>query len=142
MRKRGILFVSTLLVLVSVCARGASDGVHSRASWLSGVQAALFSDVERQFKTRYDGAVWAKACREPVYARRLGLDKNELNSFVLDRLRARKDHAKILPLERSMLVNAVVGMTETYLQGGRAFVNPGRQDCALVLKGLRREFPR
>ena len=118
------------------------QAVFSRASWLQGVQKDLFVQVEKGFKTRYDGSVWAKACKRPDMARRLGLDRKELRHFVFERLNERKDIQKIQPLEKWMLVNSVVDMSDAYLRGGRAFVRAGRRDCEIVLRGLNREFPK
>ena len=118
-----------------------AQGVYARANCLKTIQRSLFDDVKREFKTRYDGSIWAKACRDPGYAQHLGLNRKELNAFVFERINGRKDITKIKPLEKWALVHAVAGMTEAYLQGAKAFVRATRNDCNIVLKGLRREFP-
>lgn len=130
-----------LLASLLVGARAANaEGVYARANWLHGIQSALFTAVKREFKTRYDGSIWAEACRAGTMANRLRMRGKQLKKFLFDELNGRRDIGRIKPVEKWVLVNAVAAMTESYLEGAKAFVKPSRGDCKVVLRGLRREF--
>lgn len=137
---RAALFV-LLLCMLGGAANAQSRNVSAHSTWLAGVQNAVFKDTQRQFKTRYDGSIWAKSCKRPSLSSRLGLNRRELHSYAFKTLNARSDIAKITALEKSLLVNGVVNMADAYIAGGKGFVRASRQDCAIVLKGLAREFP-
>ncbi len=139
--KKGVARFALACVVMLMSAQASAQGVYSRANWLQGLQQSLYGEVQGEFKTRYDGSIWAKACRKPALAQRLGLDRRELQAFVIERLDSHKDANKVSLWEKWILVNGVVSMADSYLRGGRAFVRAGRHDCAIVLRGLRREFP-
>jgi len=139
--KRGAARFSLVCAMVLAATQAFGQGVYTRANWLHGVKQTLYADVQSEFKTRYDGSIWAKACRKPALAKRLGPNRRELQAFVFERLDGHKDAKKVAPLEKWMLVHGVGDMVNSYLKGGRAFVRAGRKDCSIVLRGLRREFP-
>lgn len=128
------------LALGPAGAQAKDPAVYKKAAWLESVQVDLYRSVQREFRTRYDGAIWARACRQPALAQRLAFDKAELRAWVFDRLLARQDAERISPSDKWMVVNGVVNMTDTYVEGGKAFVKPAREDCEIVIKGLHREF--
>lgn len=141
MNPAGAALVVLLLSVLGGAANAQIQNLSARSTWLAGVQNAMFKDTQRQFKTRYDGSIWAKSCKRPSLSSRLGLNRRELRSYAFKTLNAYSDIAKITALEKWILVNGVVNMADAYIAGGKGFVRASRQDCAIVLKGLAREFP-